>query len=217
MSPCLTLSIIRYRSRVKWSNPGKGVAPSPTPWCSSYRKGSLRVTLDYGRQLYFYFNIDNLVWSFSLSISQYFSLSPSLSLSLYIYIYAYIYIYIYIYMWVCVREFVSDVCTLTVISVFSIFALCLNCCNKESVVWIIWSIISIFVVYIKIFLVLHILSTFFSISCICHFFFLLFSLSIYLIILSAFSLGQLQVSGLLYGLFGIEIKKICPIRLALDE
>ena len=27
-------------------------APSPTPWCSSYRKGSLRVTLDYGRQLY---------------------------------------------------------------------------------------------------------------------------------------------------------------------
>ena len=40
-------------SRVKWSNPGKGVAPSPTPWCSSYRKGILRVTLDCGRQLYF--------------------------------------------------------------------------------------------------------------------------------------------------------------------
>ena len=52
MPPCLTLSIVRYGSRVKWSNPGKGVAPSPTPWCSSYRKGSLRVTLDYGRQLY---------------------------------------------------------------------------------------------------------------------------------------------------------------------
>ena len=47
--PCLTFSIIRYGSRVKWSNPGNGVAPSPTPWCSSYRKGSLRVTLDYGR------------------------------------------------------------------------------------------------------------------------------------------------------------------------
>ena len=30
MPPCLTLSIIRYVSRVKWSNPGKGVAPSPT-------------------------------------------------------------------------------------------------------------------------------------------------------------------------------------------
>ena len=39
MPPCLTLSIIRYESRVKWSNPGKGVAPSPTPWCSSYGKG----------------------------------------------------------------------------------------------------------------------------------------------------------------------------------
>ena len=51
MPPCLTLSIIRYESRVKWSNPGKGVAPSPTPLCSSYGKGSLRVTLDYGRQL----------------------------------------------------------------------------------------------------------------------------------------------------------------------
>ena len=52
MPPCLTLSIIRYGSRVKWRNPEKGVAPLPTPWCSSYRKGSLRVTLDYGRQLY---------------------------------------------------------------------------------------------------------------------------------------------------------------------
>ena len=43
MPPYLTLRIIRYGSRVKWSNPGKGVAPSPTPWCSSYRKGSLRL------------------------------------------------------------------------------------------------------------------------------------------------------------------------------
>ena len=43
MLPCITLSNIRYRSRVKWSNPGKGVAPSPTPWCSSY-----------GHQLHFY-------------------------------------------------------------------------------------------------------------------------------------------------------------------
>ena len=31
MPPCLTLSIIRYVSRVKWSNLGNGVAPSPTP------------------------------------------------------------------------------------------------------------------------------------------------------------------------------------------
>ena len=48
MPPCLTLSNIRYRSRVKWSNLGKGVVPSPTPWCSSYQR-SLRVALDYGR------------------------------------------------------------------------------------------------------------------------------------------------------------------------
>ena len=52
MPPCWTLSIIRYGSKVKWSNPGKGVASSSTPQCSSYRKGSLRVTLDWGRQLY---------------------------------------------------------------------------------------------------------------------------------------------------------------------
>ena len=28
MPPCLKLNIIRYGLRVKWSNPGKGVAPS---------------------------------------------------------------------------------------------------------------------------------------------------------------------------------------------
>ena len=55
MPPCLTVSIIRYGSRVKWSNPRKGVVPSPTPWCSSYQKGSLWVNLNYDCQLYFYF------------------------------------------------------------------------------------------------------------------------------------------------------------------
>ena len=50
MLPCLTLSIIRSGSRVKWSNPGKEVAPSPTPRCSSYWKRTLRLTLDNGRQ-----------------------------------------------------------------------------------------------------------------------------------------------------------------------
>ena len=34
--PCLTLSIIRYVSRVKWRNLGEGVAPFLTPQCSSY-------------------------------------------------------------------------------------------------------------------------------------------------------------------------------------
>ena len=51
--PCLTLSIRRYVSRVKWSNQGKGVAPSLTPRCSSYWIGNLRVALNYSCQLYF--------------------------------------------------------------------------------------------------------------------------------------------------------------------
>ena len=40
MPPCLTLSIIRYGSRVKWSNPGKGVAPSPTPYRKAIEKAA---------------------------------------------------------------------------------------------------------------------------------------------------------------------------------
>ena len=48
---CLTLSIIKHISRVKWSNPGKSVAPSSTPWCCSYWKESLWVVLDYNCQL----------------------------------------------------------------------------------------------------------------------------------------------------------------------
>ena len=43
---------VRIKGKVEQS--WEGVAPSPTPWCSSYRKGSLQVTLDYGRQLYLY-------------------------------------------------------------------------------------------------------------------------------------------------------------------
>ena len=66
MPPCLTLSNIRYVSRVKWSNPEKGVAPSPTLWCSKLSK---REPSGHPR-----------LWS------------PTL---LYLYIYIYIYIYIY--------------------------------------------------------------------------------------------------------------------------
>ena len=61
--------LIRYVSRVKWSNPGKGVAPSPTQRCSSYWKGSLLVALDYDRQLYFYLLLKKkgkIVWYHSL-------------------------------------------------------------------------------------------------------------------------------------------------------
>ena len=39
-------------SRVKWRNPGKGVASSPTPQCCSYWKRSLLVTLNCCHQLY---------------------------------------------------------------------------------------------------------------------------------------------------------------------
>ena len=54
---CLTVSIIRYISRVKWSNLWKRVAPSPTPQCSSCWKRCLWVALDYGRQLSFHITI----------------------------------------------------------------------------------------------------------------------------------------------------------------
>ena len=58
----LILSIIRYGSRVKWNNSGKGVVPSHTLWCCSYRKGSLRVSLVYGCQLYnFTYKLLNMV------------------------------------------------------------------------------------------------------------------------------------------------------------
>ena len=39
-----------YKVRIKGrrSNPGKGVVPSPAPWCCSYCKGSLLIALYYG-------------------------------------------------------------------------------------------------------------------------------------------------------------------------
>ena len=48
MPPCLTLSIIRYESRAKWSNL-KRASSSPIPWCWCYWKGSLRVALNYNQ------------------------------------------------------------------------------------------------------------------------------------------------------------------------
>ena len=37
---------VRFKGKVEQS---KEVAPSPTPQCSNYWKGSFRVALDYGR------------------------------------------------------------------------------------------------------------------------------------------------------------------------
>ena len=78
---------VRMKDKVEQSR--EKVAPSLTPWCSSYRKGRLRLTLDYDHQL-----------SYPLSIY----LSIYLYIYIYIYIYMlhdrfYIYIYIYIYIW----------------------------------------------------------------------------------------------------------------------
>ena len=40
MPPCVTLSILRYRSRVKWGNTGKGLAPSLTSFVVAIEKGA---------------------------------------------------------------------------------------------------------------------------------------------------------------------------------
>ena len=45
---------VRIKGKVEQSR--EGVAPSPTPWHSSYRKGSLWVTLNYGRQLLLFYS-----------------------------------------------------------------------------------------------------------------------------------------------------------------
>ena len=52
---------VRIKGKVEQSR--EGVAPSPTPWCSSYRKGSLRVTLDYGRQLYLLYIYESVLYA----------------------------------------------------------------------------------------------------------------------------------------------------------
>ena len=50
----LNTQYYKLKVRVKWNNPGKGVAPSSILRCNSYWKGNLRVALDYGCQLYLY-------------------------------------------------------------------------------------------------------------------------------------------------------------------
>ena len=46
---------VRIKGKVEQSR--ERISALPTHWCSSYRKGSFRVTLDYGRQLYLLYNI----------------------------------------------------------------------------------------------------------------------------------------------------------------
>ena len=105
MPPCLTLNIIRHGSRVKWSNPWKGVASSSTLWCNSYRKESLPVTLDYGRQLYLLYyllyNSSNRYWALSKLYRIWSATNTPSEIVTTIHCYD-IYIYIYTYVCVCV-------------------------------------------------------------------------------------------------------------------
>ena len=88
MPPCLTLGIIRYGSRVKWINPGKEVAPSPTPWCSSYRKGAfgspLTMVDDYGggSDIFFIIILRYLFHSFVSSLGHFLTLLGSRGVTL---------------------------------------------------------------------------------------------------------------------------------------
>ena len=103
--PCLTLSNIKYISRVKWSNPGKRVAPSPTPWCSSYWKENLLVAsllIDIKKKLTLSSPVGN---SSNFIIPNLFrypfdtTLHTHICVCMYVYMYVYIYIYIYIYIY----------------------------------------------------------------------------------------------------------------------
>ena len=86
--PCLTLTIIRYVSIVRWGKPERGVATYPLQRCSSYWPGNIQLPLDYSHQLYKYIYIYIYIYIIKM-------------LCLYIYIYIYehniLHIYIYIY------------------------------------------------------------------------------------------------------------------------
>ena len=83
---------VRIKGKVEQSR--EGVAPSPTPWCSSHRKGSLLVILDYGRQLYFTYIDISLIFSAVHVKSIYLSIYLSITLFLkFIHIYISLIVY----------------------------------------------------------------------------------------------------------------------------
>ena len=110
--PCLTLSNIRYGSRVKWSNPWKGVAPSPTPWCSSYRKGSLRAISYYSHQLYFTYTYNSSITALSKFYRIWFATNSQSEIVTTNTVTIYIYIYIYIYIVEGILNFYACECNL---------------------------------------------------------------------------------------------------------
>ena len=71
MPPCLRLSDIRYGSRVKWSNPRKGVALPLHLSVVAIKKGAFGSPLTKGRQLYLYFRFPMNYFIVEDSISTY--------------------------------------------------------------------------------------------------------------------------------------------------
>ena len=61
-SSLLNTQYYKVRIKGKVEQSGEGVALFPTPWCGSYRKGSLWVNLDYGRQLTFVYTVRTFLY-----------------------------------------------------------------------------------------------------------------------------------------------------------
>ena len=61
------LNTQHYKVQIKdkWSNPGKGVAACPIPWCCRYWRGSFQVVLNCGWPTYIYIRfIYLMLWKF---------------------------------------------------------------------------------------------------------------------------------------------------------
>ena len=70
MPPCLIFSFLRYGLRVKWFNPGKGVAPSPTSrYCSFYKKGALGSPSTTVSNFTYFFSVNLFICLFNSTIS----------------------------------------------------------------------------------------------------------------------------------------------------
>ena len=101
--PCLTYSIIRYISRVKWSNLGKGVPPFSTTTIEKEAFGSVSTTICIYAYIYMYVYIDTYVyiWIYMCSPPHIY-IYICVCLKVYTYTYILILMYIYIYIYVCV-------------------------------------------------------------------------------------------------------------------
>ena len=95
--PCLTLSSIRYVSRVKWSNPGKG-CPSLHLGVVAMEKGAFgSPSTTVANFTYIYVYMYMYIWVY---IYKY------VYIYMCIYIHIYVYIYLYIYMYMCLYIYI---------------------------------------------------------------------------------------------------------------